>query len=152
MKGYLQMQTRIQNINFMAKVYRMGRDKKPQSRTQMLNEYNTKMKALAKRKEAAIEFDTFMRSNEVQEVMDSLPKNSEVNFFCGYDSDYMDNSLPFFIKYNEKHTDVSDSNSLNHSEVNKLYLVDMNQDGSFDKGGIINWLSGFAKNGSIDNY
>ena len=146
------MQTRIQNINFMAKVYRMGRDKKPQSRTQMLNEYNTKMKALAKRKEAAIEFDTFMRSNEVQEVMDSLPKNSEVNFFCGYDSDYMDNSLPFFIKYNEKHTDVSDSNSLNHSEVNKLYLVDMNQDGSFDKGGIINWLSGFAKNGSIDNY
>ena len=152
MKGYLQMQIGIQNISFMAKINRMGRDKKPQSRTQMLNEYNTKMKALAKRKEAAIEFDTFMRSNEVQEVMDSLPKNSEVNFFCGYDSDYMDNSLPFFIKYTNNQEGVKDCDCLNNSEVNKLYLVDMNQDGSFDKGGIINWLSGFAKNGSIDNY
>jgi len=125
------------------------------SRQDWLDTYDNQIKKITEQKQRAIEFDEFMHSKEVTEIVDKLPKEDVLEISGDYmlktddnsmdtlsgDNPYYDPQLENFrLRYNDfnkdGYGDISEDDELNCGD----YSDTQNEDGSINKEGILDWL------------
>lgn len=143
------------NLNFTAKLQRHSHPVYNSSWTkkEMIEDYDSKIRFLQQQKKDAIEFDNFMRSNEVRELVSKLPQEDEVRMFNGYylpnDAMDVDDSMPFSLIYKEA-DELADDDEYGYSGSSALLSMKQfsdvqNPDGTLNKEGIKAWLNVLVK-------
>lgn len=119
---------------------------------EVINSYDSQIKAIQEAKKRVQELDTFMHSDEVQKILSTLPNDRIVEMHNKFEADttYSDDEISIhtpYLEYNYNHKQ-SNSEDENKSEdevepdIDKrsLFVCKYDEDGQLDKNAIINWL------------
>ena len=131
-------------------------DRREHTQYEVTNSYDSQIKAIQKAKEKAKELDTFMRSDEVQRILSTLPDNRIVEMHNKFEADtsYSDDEisihtpyLEYYYKHQQNNGEDEDENKNKsedevESDIDKrsLFVCKYNINGQLDKDAIINWL------------
>jgi len=140
------------NLNFTARLKRTlsSQYNCPGTKADMEESFDFQIKKIREQKAAAVEFDNFMRSDEIKGVMKQLPKDASIEMFNSFelseDPRDVDDCEPFSLTY-IKDSEACDEDGydgyiLYGSECGDIAFHGVQKrDGSIDKDGIKNWLN-----------
>ena len=128
------------------------------SKKEVAEHYNEQIKRIEAQKMRAIELQDFMQSNEVQKILDKLPKEDEVELdsllksnagINGVDMIKPKKMMLYYIpatiinsnKINQYDSDFNRNKDYKDAAINHRKKVVQNDDGTIDKDGIVGWLN-----------
>jgi len=146
-------------LNFKARltrntVYEEGNNGEIHNRSttkkELVESYNSQIKALRAQRDAAIELDTFMRSDKMKMCLDKLPKGDEIEMISSFSSLEVDedgntkfNPICLMYKFEDpiSRQRVEDAEYLGSNMADELTMCYVqNEDGSIDKRKILNYI------------
>lgn len=117
---------------------------------QFLDSFDSQIRKIQEAKTKAIELDTFMRSEEVAELIEQLPENDTIEVAANFCLDSLEDEKEIkignpYLLYGESSIRKAAPN-LSYDDAIELSCIEVqNKNGSFDKEQILNWLQKLVK-------
>ena len=131
--------------NSKGETYNISKTKKD-----LIASYNNQIRAIRAQRDAAIEFDTFMRSEKMKHCLDKLPKGDEIEMVSKFtsltvDEDGKTQFDPMFLMYKfedpESRKMIEQAEFLGSNKEDELSICYVqNKDGSIDTQKILEYI------------